>query len=102
MEKTTKLKTIMLFLAMAVSLLLPMTMFAQSDGFFRGGGDYNRDSGSGAYSLNNQQFGSDANGGYNLNNQTFGQDEAPLGTGLLIMMAAGIGYVAIKRKQQLN
>lgn len=101
MKKQTKLKAFVLSVAMTVWMLLPVTMNAQSDGFFRsGGGDYsNRDAGGGAYSLNNQQFGSDANGGYNLDNQTFGQNTSPLGTGLLILTAAGAGYVAIKRKQ---
>lgn len=100
MKKTIKLKAFALSVAMAFGMLLPNAAFAQSDGFFRDGGDYSyRDAGGGAYSLNNQQFGSDTNGGYNLNNQTFGQDPAPLGTGLLILTVAGAGYVALKRKK---
>lgn len=100
MKRQTKLKAMALSVAMACAMLSPCTLSAQSDSFFRDGGDYsNRDAGGGAYSLNNQQFGSDTNGGYNLNNQTFGQDPAPLGTGLLILTAAGAGYVALKRKK---
>lgn len=98
MKKKTRLRVYALSLSMALGMLLPSVGHAQSDGFFRDGGDYaNRDGG--AYSLDNQQFGSDANGGYNLNNQTFGQDPAPLGSGLIIMLAAGAGYAVMRRKR---
>ena len=52
------------------------------------------------YNLFNQQFGSDDEGGYELYNQTFGQDneEAPLGSGLLVLTAAGALYTLKKRK----
>lgn len=84
-NRKLKLKSVFFTMAMAFGMLLPVTASAQSDGFFRGGGDYsNRDAGGGAYSLNNQ---------------TFGQETAPLGTGLLILTAAGAGYVALKRKK---
>ncbi len=53
----------------------------------------------GGYALFNQQFGSNTNGGYDLHNQTFGQDsDAPLGSGLLILAAAGAGYALRKKK----
>lgn len=99
--KTQKtLKALVLSLAMAVGMLLPTVVNAQSDGFFRDEGGYaNRDAGDGAYSLNNQQFGSDVNGGYNIDNQTFGQG-VPLGSGLLIMVAAGGAYAFVRRKHE--
>ena len=53
-----------------------------------------RGSNSGSYNLHNQQF-SDDEGGYNLYNQFF---EVPLGSGLLILTAAGAGYALKKRK----
>ena len=53
--------------------------------------------GDGYYNLYNQQFGSDVEGGYELYNQSFGQ-ELPLGSGLLILTAAGAGYALKKRK----
>lgn len=65
------------------------------------GGLFNRNYyGYGGYNLYNQLFGSDVLGGYELYNQTFGQEneEAPLGSGLLIMTAAGAGYALKKRK----
>jgi len=33
-----------------------------------------------------------------INNQTFGQD-VPLGSGLVLLMAAGTGYALLKRKE---
>ena len=51
----------------------------------------------GGYNLYNGQFGSDDNGDYILFNQTFGQT-VPLGSGLLILTAAGAGYALKKRK----
>lgn len=103
-----KKKTLLLTLALSVGLLLPLTMNAQyrEDQFGlqewgqtsllgrQDGG--NRSSGSSEnYDLHNQQFGS----GYELYNQTFGQDsDTPLGSGLLILVAAGAGYAFKKRK----
>ena len=48
----------------------------------------------------NQKFDDGQNGGYDIQNQTFGQDnnEAPLGSGLFILAAAGFGYAFKKRK----
>ena len=103
--KKRKLKSILLSLMMAIGLMLPSTSHAQNDGFFRDRGDYysNRDDtqsitnqtfGSNGYNLDNQTFGSN---GYNLTNQTFG---APLGSGLLIMVMAGLGYAIVKKQER--
>lgn len=85
---TQKTKTLVLTMAMAIGLLLPMTMRAQSggsDNFFRSNGDNyeNRD-------------GDHVDTG--VSNHTFG-DPVPVGSGLLIMVAAGAGYVALKKKE---
>ena len=59
---------------------------------------------SGGFNLSNQQFGSDDDGGYELYNQTFGQT-TPVGSGLAILVVAGMGYAAMKSKkknQKLN
>ena len=67
---------------------------AQSDGFFRGGSDNydNRDGG-----ISNETFGQ---------NNTFGPaaptDIVPLGSGLIILMTAGAGYVMMKRRRPNN
>jgi hypothetical protein len=99
-----KKKTMLLSLALAAGLLLPMVASAQTGGgvFYRGGqtestsnnGVMSRGA-TGGYNLNNQNFGSN---GYELHNQTFGQETTPLGGGLLILVAAGAGYALKKRK----
>ena len=99
MKRTTKLKVLVLSLAMALDMLSPATALAQ------GGNDNllqfdNNDVGRNGFATNwalyNSSFGE---GGYNLNNQTFGQDPAPLGSGLLILTAVGAGYAAVRRKR---
>lgn len=79
---------------MASGLMLPSASHAQNDAFFRDGDNFytNRDGTEG--SLTNQTFGSN---GYNLTNQTFG---APLGSGLLIMVMAGMGYAIVKKQEK--
>ena len=93
MKKTTqKMKALMLTLAMALGMLLPTTMNAQSDGFFRGDNDgdqYRTETGFG-----NETFGANDNyGPYTTN------DVAPLGGGMMILVAAGAGYIALKKKE---
>ena len=104
--KNRKLKVLLLSSMMAIGLVLPSTSHAQSDAFFRDGDNFytNRDGtegslanqtfGNSSYSLTNQTFGSN---GYILTNQTFG---APLGSGLLIMVMAGVGYAFAKKQEK--
>lgn len=99
MKRTTKRKALVLSMAMALGMLLPTTTTAQSDGFFRDAGEYSNRDGSGSYSIGTQQFGSDVNGGYNIGTQNFGQDPAPLGSGLIVMLAAGGAYALVRRKR---
>ena len=95
MKRTTKLKVFVVSLAMAFGMLLPVTASAQSDGFFRGEGNYmNRDGGPSG-DIVNQGFGDD--GGNTVTNQSFG--EAPVGSGLLILTAIGAGYAVLKKKK---
>ncbi|MBQ3353953.1 MAG: hypothetical protein IJL04_00265 [Bacteroidales bacterium] len=50
--------------------------------------------------ITNQTYGSDADG-FGITNQTYGQDEdAPLGSGLLIMVLAGACYAEMKRNKK--
>ena len=86
--KTQKtLKALVLSLAMAMIALLPATMQAQTDGFFRGGENYeNRDA-----SINSDT-------GTGITNLGIGEN-APLGSGLLILAAAGAGYAFTKRRR---
>ena len=123
-EKT--LKTLAFSLGLVVLLLSATNLNAQDNngnrGLFNRGTDYEKDEkeqdsrglmnrgadeGEG-FHLFNQQFGTDEEGGFELQNQTFGQDDegetddAPLGSGLLILTAAGAGYALRKRKNNDN
>ena len=115
MKKNKKnLKAIVLSMVLAAGMLLPAGASAQEEsrrgGLFGLFGIFDSDdpdngmmgrgeTEEGGYILFNQQFGTDANGGYDLHNQTFGQpDDAPLGSGWLILVAAGAGYALKKRK----
>ena len=85
-----KTKEFIIVLAMVFTMLLPSTGNAQNqmDGFFS---SYSNDSYSNRGDLA-------VSGGFiSANNQTFG--EAPLGGGLLILLAAGAGYAILKKKE---
>ena len=102
-KQNRKRRILVLLTAMAAMLLLPQTSTAQYDETRYGlqpwfstslmGRECGR-GGDGSYNLHNQQF-SDDEGGFNLYNQFF---EVPLGSGLLILTAAGAGYALKKRK----
>lgn len=95
--KKRKLKVLLLSLMMAIGLMLPSTGHAQNDQFFKNGEDLYNNRAEAGGNITNQTFGSN---GYNLTNQTFGQDPAPLGSGLLIMMMAGLGYAIVKKQER--
>ena len=93
-----------------LALLLPLTAAAQQDGsgglFGRGnlrdgtetqGGILNQGFGGTQGNVTNQTFGGTQGG---ITNQTFG--ETPLGSGLLVMLAASAGYATIKSKKKKN
>ena len=91
MKKTTTLKAFVLSLAMALVAIFPTTMNAQrsgSDGFFSGGGE----------TYENRNDGVTWNGMVAQNPE----NQAPLGSGLLILTVAGVGYVALKRKRNFK
>ena len=50
----------------------------------------------GGYSIATEQFGNSTSGAYNIGTEQFGQN-APLGSGLFIMAAAGDAYAFRKR-----
>lgn len=81
MKKQKNLKTILLTLMLLV-VVAPMAAFAQSDGFFRGNNDnYQNRDGETSFTVNTQDFG----------------QEVPLGSGIVILLAAGTGYVALRK-----
>lgn len=87
MKRQKTLKALVLTAAMAFGMLMPTTMNAQSDEFFRGSDEV----------MNRESEAISVTGG--ITNQQFGQ-ETPLGSGLLIMVAAGAGYAMARRKRQ--
>ena len=91
MNKLTNLKALLLFAFFSLFLLNPASLNAQkSDGFFRGGNDNyeNRDD----ISIND---------GGGINNYGIGET-VPLGSGLLILTAAGAGYAVLRRRRNRN
>ena len=88
--KQIKKNAILLSMALATGLLCPMTIIAQQDydgsrGLFMRGTNVE----------NNSRNGSIGLGGATQENPT----DVPLGSGIMVLVAAGIGYVAIKRKE---
>lgn len=60
-----------------------------------------RQGGGSGYSVSTEQFGNGTSGAYNIGTEQFGQN-APLGSGLFIMAAAGAGYALKKRKSNMK
>ena len=96
------------FLFMAVALLIPCGAMGQNGNFTHQsfGSDYtggftHQSFGSDYEGLfSHQSFGSNYEGGFT--HQSFG-NPAPMGGGLFVLFAAGMGYAAWKRKkQQIN
>ena len=84
MKTTIKLKAIALSVMIMAGMFMPTSASAQSDGFFRTEDNFNenRDSGT-TWEITNNSF-----------------QDAPLGSGLLILTAVGAGYVALKKKEE--
>ncbi len=95
MKKQRKWKALVLSMVMAVGMLLPMTMNAQSDGFFRGNGDnyMNRE---GGVSIGGMT-GDNPDAGITIGGLTPETPSAPLGNGLVVMLAASACYTLIKK-----
>ena len=79
-----KIKYIITALFLAAVFLLPVSLNAQSDGFFRGGANDNYEN---------------RDDNVTTGGMTTGDFTTPLGSGLLIMVAAGAGYVVVRRKR---
>ncbi len=88
MKKPTTLKAFLLSLAMALVVLSPVTMNAQSEDWFRNN-DFN----------GGNRFASD----WAIMNLGIGQEEtAPLSGGLLVLGIAGAGYAVARRRRSLK
>ena len=86
----SRMRIKMPILAIAAGLLLSTSLSAQEQGglFSRGN--------TAEYTERGLMNRSDVSGG--LNNQAFGQD-VPLGSGLLVLFGAAVGYAIIKKKE---
>lgn len=86
-----KRKEFIIAAAIVMTMLLPTTTNAQTkiDGFFT-------NSGNDGYNNRDVSVSGDF---LNASNQTFGTTEAPLGSGLLILVATGAGYALLKKKE---
>ena len=91
--KKKNLKAIVLSLGLA-AMMLPASAMAQKS-TERPGGLFGLNDQSGTSFLNRTE-----KGGLNLNVETQSfQDPAPLGSGIAILIGAGLGYVALKKKE---
>ena len=108
MNKMSKKKTLVFSLLVAAGMLLSTNLSAQEQGrpggLFGGpssipsNGMMGRGSGSALGDLTGQGFGG-TNG--DITGQTFG-DDAPLGSGLFVLLAAGAGYATMKSRKKQN
>ena len=90
--RKVKKKALVFSMALAAGLLMPMTMNAQSDGS-RGIFDRGFEA-----SESNRGGGMEWQGGGMTPQNP--NEEAPLGSGLMLLVAAGAGYAALKRKEE--
>ncbi len=95
MRKTNTLKAIVLSLGLA-ALMAPATLDAQiNHGLLQN--PYKTESNKNHGMLNSQPRSGET---FDISNQGIGQpDSAPLGSGIAIMLVAGLGYVALKKKE---
>ena len=94
MTKKNSLKAIALSLGLAAMLLPANNLAAQDGGLFcRGASADNETSNTrGLMNINlNTEDG--------ITNGNFGDQPAPLGSGLVLLIGAGLGYVALKKKE---
>jgi len=104
------LKTIAFSLGLAAGMMLPASASAQGvfgnmlDNYYEEQNQASRGAllrggrSSEGYSTGTEQFGNGTSGTYNIATEQFGNPDAPLGSGLFIMAAAGAAYALKKRK----
>ena len=94
-NRKTKKKALVLSMALVAGLLVPAEMSAQ--GLFGGPQPTSNDNQSMLNSGNRGGGMEWQGGGMTTQDPT---QEAPLGSGLLVLVAAGAGYAALKRKEE--
>lgn len=93
MIKHNKLKTIVFSFGLAAMMLPATNLHAQDYDGSRGLFGLGKSSADYEYSGNR-----DVETSFTVNTQDFGQD-TPLGSGVVILIGAGLGYVALKKKE---
>lgn len=106
-DNNRKLKTLVFSVGLVLGTMMPKMAQAQFGsgmlGYGRDAEQQSRESlfrngtNQGAYNIGSQHFGDDVFGGFNIGTQQFGE-EAPLGSGWLVLTIAGVSYAFRKRK----
>lgn len=91
MSNIKKLKSIVFSMVVVAGMFLPASGFAQEGGGLFGRGNVDESNGWFRGLLMNEDL---ENGG--ITNDDFG---APLGSGIVVLLGAGLGYVALKKKE---
>lgn len=94
MTNKKTMKTIVFSLVLAVMTLAANNLNAQNRGLFGRGETADTENSGGGMMRQGDPINDNDNGG--LTNQTF---QTPLGGGIAILLAAGLGYVALKKKE---
>lgn len=97
-----KTKTIVFSVALAAAMLLPVGVSAQSNasrrGSLLGGGQFqSANKREGLFNTTNNRTAFDLTT-LGMDNYGIGE-EAPLGSGIALLLVAGLGYVALKKKE---
>ena len=106
-DNNRKLKRLVFSVVLAWGMMMPQMVHAQKGGGLFGLGHDAEEQSSeglfrindnlGGYNIGTQHFGDDIFGGFNIGTQQFGE-EAPLGSGWLVLTIAGVAYAFRKRK----
>lgn len=98
MKKQSK-RTLMFYVVMAVAMALPLNSFAQEKRGLFGSSNSAESKPTSMLGTNGTRGMTDE--GIGLGNQPFGVDpQAPLGSGVAMLIAAGAGYALLKSKKQ--
>ena len=96
------LKTIAFSLGLAAGMMLPASASAQGvfgdmlDNYYA---EKEAQSSQGGGALLRGNTRGDINDGGSFTNGNFGENPAPLGSGIVILLGAGMGYVTLKKKE---
>ena len=94
MKNKKNTKNFVISLAMAALLLLPLTMTAQYDE-----DRYGIQPWFGSSMLGKENSGNRDGENFSISNYGIGETGTPLGSGIGILLLAGAGYVALKKKE---